>query len=112
MRYGTRLIEIEPDGDLLRLHMESEGARRVESTRKLVLANGYVGSGGANLPGFMRTLPKGFWSHTSEQIDFDALAGRVVGVVGAASSAFDAAAVALEAGATEVHMFNRRPWTR
>ncbi len=110
VRYGTRLIEIEPDGDLLRLHLESEGARRVETTRKLVLANGYVGSGGANLPGFMQTLPKEFWSHTSERIDFDALAGKVVGVVGAASSAFDAAAVALEAGASEVHMFNRRPY--
>lgn len=110
VRYGTRLIEIEPDGDLLRLHLDSEGARRVETTRKLVLANGYVGSGGANLPGFLRTLPKSFWSHTSEQIDFDALAGKVVGVIGAASSAFDAAGVALEAGAAEVHMFNRRPY--
>ncbi len=110
VRYGTRLVEIEPDGDLLRLHLESEGARRVESTRKLVLANGYAGAGGPNLPGFMRTLPKEYWSHTSEHIDFDALAGKVVGVVGAASSAFDAAAVALEAGATDVHMFNRRPY--
>jgi cation diffusion facilitator CzcD-associated flavoprotein CzcO len=110
VRYGTRLIEIEPDGDLLRLHLDDQGARRVETTRKLVLANGYVGSGGANLPGFLRTLPKEFWSHTSEQIDFDALAGKAVGVIGAASSAFDAAGVALEAGATEVHMFNRRPY--
>ena len=110
VRHRTRLIEIEPQDDVLRLHLESEGVRRVETTRKLVLANGYAGAGGANLPGFLRTLPTDFWSHTSEQIDFDALAGKVVGIVGAGSSAFDAAGVALEAGAAEVRMFNRRPY--
>lgn len=110
VRYGTRLLEIEPDGDLLRLHLDAEGARRVETTRKLVLANGYAGAGGANLPGFLRDLPPDFWAHTSSRIDFDALAGKVVAIVGAGSSAFDAAGVALESGAAEVHMFNRRSY--
>ena len=108
VRYRTRLLEIEPQGDLLRLHLESEGVRRVETTRKLVLANGYAGAGGPNLPGFLHALQPEFWSHTGSQVRFDALAGKVVGVIGAGSSAFDAAAVALEAGAAEVHMFNRR----
>jgi cation diffusion facilitator CzcD-associated flavoprotein CzcO len=110
VRYRTRLVEIEPQGDRLRLHLESEGVRRVETTRKLVLANGYAGAGGPNLPGFLRGLPADFWSHTSDPIRFDALAGKVVGVIGAGSSAFDAAAVALENGAAEVHMFNRRAY--
>jgi cation diffusion facilitator CzcD-associated flavoprotein CzcO len=110
VRYRTRLLEIEPQGDLLRLHLEQEGVRREETTRKLVLANGYAGAGGANLPGFLRTLPGEFWDHTSSPIRFDALAGKVVGVIGAGASAFDAAAVALENGAAEVHMFNRRPY--
>lgn len=110
VRYRTRLLEIEPQGDLLRLHLESEGVRRVETTRKLVLANGYAGAGGPNVPGFLRALPSDVWTHTASPIRFDALAGKVVGIVGAGSSAFDAAAVALESGATEVHMFNRRPY--
>jgi FAD-dependent urate hydroxylase len=110
VRYRTRLIEIEPQGDLLRLHLESEGVRRVETTRKLVLANGYAGAGGANVPGFLSGLPSEFWTHTAGRIRFDALAGKVVGVIGAGSSAFDAAAVALESGAAEVHMFNRRAY--
>jgi cation diffusion facilitator CzcD-associated flavoprotein CzcO len=110
IRYRTRLLEIEPQGDMLRLHLETEGVRREETTRKLVLANGYAGAGGANLPGFIRALPHEFWSHTSERIDFAPMAGKVVGVVGAGSSAFDAAAVALEHGAAEVHMFNRRAY--
>jgi cation diffusion facilitator CzcD-associated flavoprotein CzcO len=110
VRYRTRLLEIEPQGELLRLHLESDGARRVETTRKLVLANGYAGAGGPNLPDFMSALPSAVWTHTTGRIPVEALTGKVVGVIGAGSSAFDAAAVALEGGAAEVHMFNRRSY--
>lgn len=110
VRYGTRLLEIEPQGDLLRLHLEADGVRRVETTRKLVLANGYAGAGGPNIPGFVRALPPHVWTHTTGRIPLEALAGKVVGVIGAGSSAFDAAAVALESGAAEVHLFSRRSY--
>ena len=110
VRYGTRLIEIEPQGDLLRLHLEIDGAPRVETARKVVLANGYAGAGGPNIPGFLRTLPSNLWTHTAYAVPFDTMKGKVVGVIGAGASAFDAAAVALESGAAEVHMFNRRPY--
>ena len=110
VRYGTRLIEIEPTGDLLRLHLEQDGARRVETARKVVLANGYAGAGGPNVPEFIRALPANLWTHTTGNIPFAAMQGKVVGVVGAGSSAFDAAAVALESGASEVHLFSRRSY--
>jgi cation diffusion facilitator CzcD-associated flavoprotein CzcO len=110
VRYRTRLVEIEPQGDLLRLHLEVDGAPRVETTRKLVLANGYAGAGGPAIPDFMRALPANVWTHSTGRIPVDRLGGKVVGVVGAGSNAFDAAAVALEAGASEVHMFNRRAY--
>jgi cation diffusion facilitator CzcD-associated flavoprotein CzcO len=110
VRYGTRLVEIEPQGDLLRLHLESEGVRRIATARKVVLANGYAGAGGPNVPDFIRALPSSVWTHTTGAIPFDAMAGKVVGVVGAGSSAFDAAAVALESGASEVHLFSRRSY--
>lgn len=108
VRYRTRLLEIEPQGDLLRLHLQSDGARRVETARKLVLATGYAGAGGPNLPGFIRELPAHKWSHTTGRIPVETLRGKIVGVIGAGSNAFDAAAVALEAGAAEVHLFSRR----
>jgi len=108
VRYRTRLLEIEPQGDILRLHLESDGARRVETTRKLVLANGYAGAGGPNVPDFIRALPARVWTHTTGRIPVETLRGKVVGVVGAGSNAFDAAAVALEAGAAELHLFSRR----
>jgi cation diffusion facilitator CzcD-associated flavoprotein CzcO len=110
VRYRTRLLEIEPQGDVLRLHLEADGARRVETTRKLVLANGYAGAGGPNVPDFVRSLPSAVWTHTTGRIPVETLARKVVGVIGAGSSAFDAAAVALESGAAEVHLFNRRSY--
>jgi cation diffusion facilitator CzcD-associated flavoprotein CzcO len=110
VRHRTRLLEIEPQDDLLRLHLEVEGARRVETTRKVVLANGYAGAGGPNVPDFLRALPTSVWTHTTGAIPFETMSGKVVGVIGAGSSAFDAAAVALESGAAEVHMFSRRSY--
>jgi len=110
VRYRTRLVEIEPVGELLRLHMVVDGMPRVETTRKLVFANGYSGAGGAVVPGFIRALPANKWVHTEKPIDFDAMRGKVVGVLGAGASAFDAAAVALEHGAGEVHLFSRRAY--
>lgn len=109
VRYRTRLIEIEPQGDVLRLHLESDGRRSVETTRKLVLANGFAGAGGPSIPDFMRALPANVWTHSTGSIPAD-LRGKIVGVIGAGSNAFDAAAVALEGGAREVHMFNRRAY--
>ena len=110
VRYGTRLVEIEPQGDVLRLHLEQDGVPRVETSRKVVLANGYAGAGGPNVPEFIRALPASVWTHTTGNIPFAALRGKVVGVVGAGSSAFDAAGVALENGASEVHLFSRRSY--
>ena len=108
VRYRTRLLEIEPQGDLLRLHLQTDGAERVETARKVVLANGYAGAGGPNVPAFIRALPANAWTHTTGRLPVESFRGKVIAVVGAGSSAFDAAAVALEAGAAEVHLFSRR----
>jgi cation diffusion facilitator CzcD-associated flavoprotein CzcO len=56
----------------------------------------------------VKALPPHLRAHAAEAIDFAALRGRVVAVLGAGASAFDNAAVALEAGAKEVHLFCRR----
>lgn len=109
VRYGTRLVRIEPAADHLRLHLEAdEGGPVVETTRKVILANGFGGNGGAAIPGILSGLPAELVAHTSDDIDFSRLQGRTVAVVGAAASAFDAAATALEAGAHSVHLFARR----
>jgi cation diffusion facilitator CzcD-associated flavoprotein CzcO len=54
------------------------------------------------------SAPAPLRAHSSEAIDFAALAGRTVAVVGAGASAFDNAAAALEAGAAKVTLIARR----
>ncbi len=113
VRYGTRLVRIEPaQGHLpahFRLHLEGEGGARVETARKVILANGVAGNGGPYIPPVLsEALPRRLYAHTADSIDFTRLRGKAVAVIGGAASAFDAAAVALEAGAAAVHLFARR----
>jgi FAD-dependent urate hydroxylase len=110
IRYGTRLARIEPAGGHLRLRLvDASGDERVETARKVILCNGVAGNGSASIPEVLREhLPATVYAHTSSAIDFSALRGKAVAVIGGAASAFDAAATALEAGAQQVHLFVRR----
>jgi FAD-dependent urate hydroxylase len=109
VRYGTRLVRIEPSGGRFRLHLDTESGAAVETARKIVLANGVGGNGGPYIPEWLSDgLPRHLYAHTADAIDFASLRGKRVAVVGGAASAFDAAAVALEAGAGAVHLFARR----
>jgi cation diffusion facilitator CzcD-associated flavoprotein CzcO len=110
VRYDARLLRIEPSGGHFRVHLERDGRAFTETTRKIILANGFIGAGEPNIPDVLsKILPTEFYAHSSERIDFEALRGKSVAVLGSAASAFDAAAVALETGAREVHLFVRRP---
>jgi cation diffusion facilitator CzcD-associated flavoprotein CzcO len=84
----------------------SDGTTRL--ARTVVLATGIDGSGYWATPECARALPRRLWAHTHDPIDFAALAGKRIGILGAGASAFDNAATALEAGAREVHLFHRR----
>src|SRR6185437_14763835 len=108
VRYGTRLVCIEPAEGCFRLHLDIGGELVVETARKIVIATGFEGSGGIAVPEVLRDLPRRLWAHAADDIDFIALAGNDVAVIGGAASAFDAAAVALESGAKTVHLFARR----
>ncbi|HYM73913.1 MAG TPA: NAD(P)-binding domain-containing protein [Stellaceae bacterium] len=109
VRYGTRLRRIEPADGHFRLHLDSAGAPAIETTRKIIIATGFDGSGGIAVPEVLSGLPPALCAHAAVDIDFAALRGKEIAVIGAAASAFDAAAVALEAGAKAVHLFARRP---
>ncbi|MEX3985387.1 NAD(P)-binding domain-containing protein [Paraburkholderia sp. EG287A] len=112
VRYGTTLTRVEPIGTHFRLHLDvrhgDDVVRRVETARKVILANGVAGNGKPNVAAPLAVLPRTHLAHTSDAIDFAALRGKSVAVVGGAASAFDAAATALEAGAADVHLFVRR----
>lgn len=83
------------------------GARTVHA-RQVVLATGREGQARPRVPaGFAPFLGERV-RHSSEAIDFAALAGRRVAVVGLAASAFDNACAAAEAAA-EVTLLGRAP---
>jgi len=105
VRYGTRLQRIEPAHGHFRLHLNSG----IETARKIIIATGFDGSGGIAIPEMLSDLPRSLYAHAGDDIDFAALKGKDIAVIGGAASAFDAAGVALEAGAKSVHLFARRP---
>jgi len=78
--------------------------------RRVILSTGIDGSGQWDVPALIRDgLPRRLWSHTRDDIDFAALAGKRVAVLGAGASAFDNASTALDHGAREVCLCFRRP---
>lgn len=104
---GVEVLAIESDHGLLRLPLKGAPERSLLA-RKVVLATGREGLGEPCLPDFVGGLPRERHAHSSEDIDFAALAGRRVVVVGAGASAVENAAEALEHGAAEVRLLIRR----
>ena len=101
---GVSVERVEPADGVLSL----ETSARPILARKLVMATGRDGTGQPNVPGFVEGLTQDRWAHSSYEIDFAALKGRRVAVVGVGASAVDNAAEALEAGAAEVRHLIRR----
>ncbi len=98
---AVTVVRPRPDG-LLAL----EGAGIV--ARRVILATGRDGLGGAYLPPIAEAIAPRLRAHSRDAIDFAALAGKRLGVIGAGASAMDNAATALEAGAASLDLFVRR----
>ncbi len=108
VRSEAECTGIAPAGSLLALTVRTAQGQETIHARKIVLATGQEGLGGWTLPPALAALPAGRRAHCAEDIDFAALAGKRVAVIGAGASAFDNAATALEAGAAQVHLLCRR----
>ena len=108
LRNETRVTLIEPLEDgLFRLSLEGGGDLLA---RKVVLATGIQGGGEWHTPDFIKeNLPADRWAHTSQPIDYGALAGKRIAILGGGASAFDNAQHALAAGVSQAHVFIRRP---
>lgn len=107
----TKLNLIEPVGEgLHRLHVEGAGAPSASLlARKVVLATGIQGGGEWHVPSMIADrLPSRLYAHTSKAIDFAALKGKKIAVLGGGASAFDNANFALAEGVGEAHVFVRR----
>lgn len=106
---GTRLVSIAQSGEgLFACTLVGPGGEERCFARRIVLATGVLGAGGPTMPEAIAALPAPLRAHSSDSINFAALAGKRVAVIGAGASAFDNAAVALERGAASVTLIARR----
>jgi cation diffusion facilitator CzcD-associated flavoprotein CzcO len=109
VRNGVSVDEVIPREDgMLDLFCNEDDRKETIIARHVVLATGRDGLGGPFVPDIADTIDRKFWAHTAHVIDFPALVGKRLGVIGAGASAMDNAATALEAGAARLDMFVRR----
>lgn len=107
--HGVRATQIAPQDGHLAVSVATPQGGRVIHARRVVLATGRGGAGGNHIPAFIdRSLWPDRAAHGNEAIDFAALAGRSIAVIGGSASAWDNAATALERGAGRVDMYIRR----
>jgi cation diffusion facilitator CzcD-associated flavoprotein CzcO len=108
---STRVRALETAGpdEPITLHLEGPEGEWMLPARHVVLATGIEGAGGRHVPALLSGLPVERVHHTHDDIDFAALAGLRVGILGAGTGAFDNAATALEHGAASVDVHMRRP---
>ncbi len=104
---NTELLEIEPAEHSLRVTLQTETGKEFRYVRRLVLATGHDGTGDWWLPDYLSRLPQHLRAKAADPINFKALSGKRVAVLGVGATAGDNAICALEAGA-DVHMFCRR----
>lgn len=106
----TEVVSIDGDADLVRVTVRRDGREETLLTRRIVLATGLLGGGGAHVPGeLVADIPADRWAHSSDEIDFNRCVDADVGVLGAGASAFDCAITAIENGAASASLFCRRP---
>lgn len=104
------LRHVTPISDSL-LHLAfstPEGPRSIHA-RCLALCTGADGSGGYVVPDMIRRiLPTHLYAHANDPIDFTALRGKRIGIIGGGATGFDTAIAALEAGAASAEICVRR----
>jgi len=105
---STRVTAIVPGDGPLTLALDGPDGSWMLEAHHVVLATGIEGAGGRHVPALLDGLPADRVRHTHDDIDFTALAGLRIGILGAGTGAFDNAATALEHGAASVDVHMRR----
>lgn len=113
IRNDTECVALAPEGELVALTTRDQtagpGSERVLLARHVVLATGYDGCGAWRIPEFVsRAVSPERVCHANGPIDFAALAGKRIGILGHGASAFDNAAALLEQGVASVDLCFRR----
>jgi FAD-dependent urate hydroxylase len=106
----VKLISWDKNNQCFTIDVQNPQGKKKLFAKKFVLANGIAGAGEWSVPAFIsKNIPKKFYSHTREDIDFKSFKNKRIGILGAGASAFDNAIITLEHDATDVRQFFRRP---
>jgi cation diffusion facilitator CzcD-associated flavoprotein CzcO len=109
IRNEVEVAGIAPAGDLLAVKTEAAARCDTLLARRVVIATGHDGGGSWSVPEIITAaLPPQAYAHSNGPIDFGALVGKRVGVLGHGGSAFDAGLAALHNGAASVDLCFRR----
>ena len=99
--------EYEPG--ILALKIQTPDGIEQVYARSVILATGAAGEMVKNYPQeFTMNAPKTTWCHAADPIDFKALEGKRMAILGHGAGAFDVAGYGLEQGVAEVHLCFRR----
>ncbi|MGI9334705.1 MAG: NAD(P)-binding domain-containing protein [Gammaproteobacteria bacterium] len=109
VKNDARVTAIAPGPDGFTVAVHSQDGASTLNARKVVLATGREGLAAPRIPQPLLPFRARYCLHTCESIDFRALRGKTVAVVGVAASALDNAGMALEAGAAQVVILARAP---
>lgn len=106
VRNDAEAVALAPHPDHVEVAL-ADGSRL--RAKRVVVATGRGATGGwARVPGVAEDLFPDLAAHTMDAIDFAALRGRRIAMIGVGASAWDNAATAIEAGAASVTMLARR----
>lgn len=108
VRNGARVTRIGKDADgLFAVSIDADAKPLL--ARKVVIATGIQGGGEWHVPETISSaLPRSMYAHTSGPVDYEALRGKRIGILGSGASAFDNANHALAMGVAAAHVFARR----
>jgi cation diffusion facilitator CzcD-associated flavoprotein CzcO len=105
----THLERLDPAAHGFDLQVNGPSGAETIAARRVILATGREGMARPRVPAPLSGFLGPKCRHSSEDIDFEAMAGKSVAVIGMSASAVDNAASALEAGAARVHVIVRAP---
>lgn len=101
-------IEYTPEG-YFALSVKGPEGGELFYARSVVLATGASGEMEKSYPSeFEIKASKNYWSHAADAIDFGALRGKRIAVLGHGAGAFDVAGYGLDRGVKEIHLCYRR----
>lgn len=111
VQYEHTLVRLEREtSQMVRIVVKNpEGRELAFFSRSVVIATGFQAEAIKRVPmDIIGSTSESLWAHGADPIDFSALSGKRIAILGHGAGSFDSAAMALEAGAQAATVYYRR----